>query len=246
MGDDFWQYRPAQAGDDLRRIDWRRSARSDDAFVQDKEWQIAQTVLLWADNSQSMTFHSADALPTKRDRARPLALATAILLNKGGERFGLIGGLRSGRGSGNIEKLAAGLISDDTADFGTPTDDGLVPQSRMVCISDFLGDLAPLRDLMAKAVDRNIKGILVQTLDPQEETFPFYGRTVLTSMTGALQHETLQASALRTRYLAKLAARKDALHQLARSAGWQVVSHHTDQPAMTPLLTIYSALAHRS
>ena len=29
MGDEFWQYRPATAGDSLRGIDWRRSARAD-------------------------------------------------------------------------------------------------------------------------------------------------------------------------------------------------------------------------
>ena len=27
MGDDFWQYRPLRAGDSVRSIDWRRSAR---------------------------------------------------------------------------------------------------------------------------------------------------------------------------------------------------------------------------
>ena len=42
VGDTFWQYRPAQNYDEMRSIDWRRSARSDALFVQDKEWQIAQ------------------------------------------------------------------------------------------------------------------------------------------------------------------------------------------------------------
>ena len=46
MGDDFWQYRPARAGDALRLIDWRRSARSDQAFVQEREWQAAMRRVL--------------------------------------------------------------------------------------------------------------------------------------------------------------------------------------------------------
>ena len=33
LGDDFWQYRPVQAGDERRYIDWRRSALSDAQFV---------------------------------------------------------------------------------------------------------------------------------------------------------------------------------------------------------------------
>ena len=47
MGDDFWQYRPAQIGDSRRMIDHRRSAMGDVQFVREREWQIAQSVMLW-------------------------------------------------------------------------------------------------------------------------------------------------------------------------------------------------------
>ena len=56
MGDEFWQYRPMGLGDEARQIDWRRSARSDQHFIKEKEWQAAQSVLIWVDDSQSMTF----------------------------------------------------------------------------------------------------------------------------------------------------------------------------------------------
>ena len=79
MGDDFWQYRPARAGDALRLIDWRRSARSDQAFVQEREWQAAQSVVFWVDPAQSMDF-AGSTRPPKSDRARLLALALAVLL----------------------------------------------------------------------------------------------------------------------------------------------------------------------
>src|SRR5690606_35476281 len=49
LGDDFWQYRPAQVGDPVRLVDWRRSARSDTQYVREREWQIAQSVILWVD-----------------------------------------------------------------------------------------------------------------------------------------------------------------------------------------------------
>ena len=42
MGDDFWQYRPVQLGDSRRMIDHRRSAKGDQQFVREREWQIAQ------------------------------------------------------------------------------------------------------------------------------------------------------------------------------------------------------------
>ena len=64
-GDEFWQYRPALAFDEARQIDWRRSARSDQHFIRQKEWQAAQSVHLWADAAQSMGFRSRESLPAK-------------------------------------------------------------------------------------------------------------------------------------------------------------------------------------
>ena len=85
MGDDFWQYRPAQIGDSRRMIDHRRSARGDHQFVREREWQIAQSVMLWVDQGASMRFSSDTHLETKADRARLLGLGIAILLVRGGE-----------------------------------------------------------------------------------------------------------------------------------------------------------------
>ena len=70
-------------------IDWRRSAQSDGHFVRQREWQAAQSVMLWVDPARSMAFSGAGKRPSKRDRAQLLALATAILLLRGGERVGL-------------------------------------------------------------------------------------------------------------------------------------------------------------
>ena len=87
QGDQFWQYRPSHAGDEARMIDWRRSARADDSlFVREKEWQAAQSVMLWVDSGQSMEFASSKELHSKADAARTLALALSVLLIRGGER----------------------------------------------------------------------------------------------------------------------------------------------------------------
>ena len=54
--------------------------------------------------------------------------------------------------------------------------------------------------------------------------------------------ETLKAGDLKTRYLDRLAARKDRLAALARLTGWQFTTHHTDTPATGALLWLYQAL----
>ncbi len=244
MGDTFWQYRAAQSGDDLRQIDWRRSARADSNFVADKEWQIAQTVLLWVDQGASMSFTSDDDTQTKSARARSLALATAILLERGGERVGLTGSrLPPRRGAGQIRQMAQILCEDTADDYASPVADGMPPHSRAIFISDFLGDIKGTQTALLKAADTGVRGALLQVLDAQEETFPFHGRTVFQSMGGGVQHETLQAGDLRSRYLDRLAARKDELANLARATGWQFHTHHTNTPASSALLWLYQSLA---
>jgi uncharacterized protein (DUF58 family) len=75
-----------------------------------------------------------------------------------------------------------------------------------------------------------------------EEDFPFDGRTIFESMSGAIRHETLKAGELRTRYLERLAERKQRLADLARLTGWRYTSHHTGIPAQAALLWLYGAL----
>lgn len=246
-GDTFWQYRPAQPHDAARSIDWRRSARSDANFVQDKEWQIAQSVILWVDQAASMAFSSDANLPSKAARARTLGLACAILLIRGGERVGLTGlRLPPRRGEAQLMQMAQLLSQQDDTDYGAPEAQGMLPHSRALFISDFLGDLQPVEDALLRAADRGVRGALLQVLDPQEEAFPFDGRTIFESMSGSLRHETLKAGDLRARYLDRLAERKDRLQHLARTTGWQFQTHHTGQSAANALLWLYNALERRA
>ncbi|WP_372602809.1 DUF58 domain-containing protein [Actibacterium sp.] len=243
-GDEFWQYRPAQPGDEARSIDWRRSGRSDQHFVREKEWQAAQSVTLWLDPSQSMQFSGDGQHGSKSDRGALLALALAVLLIRGGERVGLAGpDLPPRRGDVQLMRLATALVSRTAGpDYGAPELRGMQPHSRAVLFSDFLGDLAPVEAVLTKAADRGVRGALVQVLDPQEEAFPFEGRTIFESMGGGLRHETLRARDLRDRYLERLAERKDRLATLARLTGWHFTPHHTGESAQSALLWLYRAL----
>nr|WP_217430427.1 DUF58 domain-containing protein [Sulfitobacter algicola] len=244
MGDEFWQYRPVQPGDELRTIDWRRSARSDAQFVQQKEWQISQSVLMWVDSAASMDFSSDKNLETKGHRARTLALAISVLLLRAGERVGMTASAAPPR-SGEIQLMRlAELLSDEStdADYGEPDARGMLPNSRALFISDFMGELAPVEAALTKAADRGVRGTLLQVLDPQEEIFPFDGRTIFESMSGSLRHETLKAGDLRDRYLTRLAERKDQLLHLCQSSGWQFGTHHTGDSAQAALLWLYSAM----
>lgn len=243
LGDDFWQYRPAQTGDSKRLIDHRRSARGDTQFVREREWQIAQSVMLWVDQSASMRFSSGKKLPAKIDRARLLGLATAILLVRGGERVGLTGTtLPPRRGNAQILRLAEAWSQETDADYAPPEHRAMIPHARAVFISDFLGEFSEVELALTKAADRGVRGLVLQVLDPGEESFPYQGRTIFESVGGTLRHETLKAGELRARYLDRLAERRDALTRLCRVTGWQLGFHQTIDSAQSALLWLYSAL----
>tara|TARA_R110002110_G_scaffold168018_21_gene369259 strand:+ start:772 stop:1638 length:867 start_codon:yes stop_codon:yes gene_type:complete len=247
VGDDFWQYRPAQIGDSLRMIDHRRSAMGDQEFVREREWQIAQSVMMWVDQGASMRFSSDSALPQKADRARILGLALAIMLLRGGERVGLTGTTLPPRsGNPQVLRLAEVFSQDADVDYSPPEHRAMIPHARAVFISDFMGDMSGVELALTKAADRGVRGVLFHVLDPSEEAFPFTGRTIFESVGGTLSHETLKANDLRDRYLERLAARKAELQRLCAVTGWQYGLHHTDASAQSALLWLYSALDARA
>ncbi len=243
-GEEFWQYRAAVETDALRDIDWRRSARSDDHFVRQLEWQNTQSVHLWVDRGASMLFRSKETLPKKAHRAAVLGLSISILLAKAGERVGLTDLVDPPKqGIAQIGKMAVSL-SRTYADqeFAVPAKKQMKQGQKAVFISDFLGDWDQIFESLSYAANQNADGYLVQVLDPMEEDFPFKGRTVLLSMNEGHKFETLRAQSLRDEYREKLAERKSALRQLSRKTGWGYICHHTGEVANIPLMWLYQAL----
>lgn len=240
-GTEFWQYRPAQIGDDARAIDWRRSARADAQVVRDREWQLAQSAWLWVDPATSMRFTAVASRPEKSERAAVLALAMGLLLTRSGERVGLLGGnplpARAGRAQIEALSLALAVMPE------TPLDTGAIPpHAEAILISDFLSDPADIETQIAALAARGVRGAILQVLDPVEEDFPFTGRTLFENIGGSLKFESADADDLRPRYLARLAERRARLQACAHAAGWQFGTHHTGETAQSALLWLAGAL----
>jgi uncharacterized protein (DUF58 family) len=243
VGEDFWQYRPASPGDPIRAIDWRRSGRSDSQFVRDRESQTAQTVAIWVSAGRGMTYSGAADRPSKSQRAEVLGLALAMVLLRGGEKVGLLGQLaRAGRQQADrmAEQMALGSALD--ADSDIPPLDQLRPNQRLVILSDFLGDPAWVAQVLARATDLRITGVLMQVLDPDEENFPYGGAVVFRSLSGAVRHDSRDAAGLREAYLARLADRRDWLRDHCDRAGWYFAHHTTDHAPAHALNWLYQVL----
>ncbi len=85
---DFAQHRPYQAGDDLRRIDWRVYGRTDRFYLKTYEADTNADVILALDASASMDFGSTGV--TKFVYGRMLAASLLWLAQRQGDRVGLV------------------------------------------------------------------------------------------------------------------------------------------------------------
>lgn len=253
-GETFWQFRPYMAGEPARRIDWRRSGRDQHLYVREREWEASQTVWLWADLSVSMDFRSRLADTTKRDRALVLMLALADMLARGGERVGLPGLVQPRLGRDAADRFAhalaghylAGGRGEEAVRSGEAAWPDIAAVRRfadVVVVSDCLSDTATMRARLQALAGRGATLHLLQVLDPAEETFPYEGRVEFRDPESGDLWLADRAGTLRQRYRERLAAHRDEIARLARSAGFTFGIHHTDRTAAEGLLFLQARLS---
>jgi uncharacterized protein (DUF58 family) len=246
-GETFWQFRPFLSGEPSSRVDWRRSAREERAFVREREWESAHTVWIWFDRSPSMQFASSLAPSSKIDRAALLALALADLCVDGGERAGLLGLTRPLATQGVIERFAEAIASDER--IRGPSQAALPPalpaasRSMVLMISDFLSEPEDVARAIRAVSAEGALGELVMIVDPIEETFPFSGNTEFLHPAGSLTMLTPRAQSLRDAYLSRLVAHRDAIRGICAGSGWDMSIHRTDGSPAEILLALRTRLS---
>jgi len=245
-GESFWQHRPYAFGDPVSAIDWRQSARvSDRLYIRQNEWDAAAAVWIWRDPSRSLDYASLKDHPTKRRRADIIALALATLLANGGERIGIAGPERRifhGRNAATrfFEEFGVDHFDDRAS---VPVYAHVGAHARIVMISDFFADPEKIADVVAQYASQGIKGVLLQIVDPAEETFPFKGRTEFSDVESRDRLTFGDARSLGDAYRREFAAHRDMLTNLAGRIHWNFLTHRTDASASSALLALYVALA---
>ncbi len=241
-GENFWQFRPFNMDEPIKRVDWRRSARDDQLYVREREWEAAHTIWLWADLSSSMTLRSSLAAHSKRERAVILLLAMGELLSSVGERVGLPGIIPPVAHRHGGERLANAL-THLKAPTPLPASDEIRRHSEIIIFADFLDPAEKTINWMRKIAATGARGHLVMILDPIEESFPFSGRTEFQDPETGMKLTTGRAQDWREAYQKKLSAHREQLMSAARRAGWSFFLHHTDRPATQPLLRLHGLLS---
>ena len=241
-GWDVGEARAYVPGDDVRRIDWSLTARTDGVQVRDTivEWELEATLAV--DLSPTIAFGTA--LYEKRDLALAAAAAVGFLTTKTGGRLGAVlleaGGevivpQRSGRRHvvGLIKQLAAARPADGTgrADFASGLRSvGRVARRRgLVCvISDFLVDGPWEREI--RALSQRHEVLAVEVVDPRELELPDVGDVAFVDpASGERLTVATSNSGLRERYAAAAAEQRRGIASAIAGAGASHLSLRTDR-----------------
>ena len=245
VGESFWQFRKYEYGDPANLIDWKKSAKSFDTYIQEKELETLQNMVIWRDTSQSMNFRSNKKLETKIDRANLLTLALTIILSKSGENIVL-----NGFNSKNLRgKEAINFVSDQIAEeqdnnfHSKPNINEIKNNSEVILISDFLNDIKELEKTIKKLSSRGINGNLIHIFDPAEKIFPFKGRI---NFNGLEQEESIligNAESIKNNYKKAITNHCNAVKNMAFSYSWKYYTETTDVAADISLLNICNTLS---
>ena len=241
-GESFWQYRRFVSGEPASRVDWRRSARDDHLYVREQEWEAAHTVWIWPDRSPSMNFISALASDTKLYRTLVLTLALAEILVDGGERVGIPGLMRP-TGSRNIADMIAQAIVHDRAERESlPANFAPAPLAEVVLLSDLWSDIADVRRILTQLSGSGAHGHVVQTVDPAEEAFPYWGRIEFVEPEGGGRITAGRAETWRADYTARIARHRIEIRSETDRLGFSFTVHRTDRPASELLLALHARI----
>ncbi len=241
-GENFWQYRRFVSGEPASRVDWRRSARDDNLYVREQEWEAAHTVWIWADRSPSMAFSSPLAEETKLDRALVIAFALAQVLVEGGERVGVPGLTRPTGARNIIEKIAQAMIHDPTARTSLPPSFAPTPLAEIILLSDLWSPIAEVHRTIAQLSATGAQGHVVQIVDPAEETFPYAGRVEFVEPEGAGTVTAGRAETWREDYAGGVERHRAEIRVETDRLGWSFIVHRTDRPATELLLKLHEQL----
>jgi uncharacterized protein (DUF58 family) len=241
-GENFWQYRHFFSGEPARRVDWRRSARDDQLYVREREWEAAHTVWIWPDRSPSMTFRSPLAQESKLDRTVVIAFALAEVLVQAGERVGMPGLMRPTGSRNVLDKMANAIVHDVTERTSLPPSFAPSGLAEIVLVSDLWSPMAEIRGTLAQLSVTGAHGHVIQVVDPAEETFPYFGRVEFVEPEGGGEITVGRAEAWKTDYETRIARHRAEIRAETDRLGWSFAIHRTDRAATELMLALHARM----
>ncbi|MDA7823314.1 DUF58 domain-containing protein [Opitutales bacterium] len=184
-GNEFFQYRSYEPGEDLKNVDWRVFAKRDELVAKTYQEDTNVNLLLVLDGSASMAFSGTDSPCSKFRYAQMLAACFGYLAQRQGDRVGLFGGSedsvewirpQGGRAALNRLLVQMGSMKPAGRDIGRASWErfnAVIPhESIVVVLSDFLDGEEEWANRLRFAKSRRYECLCLQTLDREELVLP--------------------------------------------------------------------------
>ena len=116
----------------------------------------------------------------------------------------------------------------------------------VILISDFFAPLPDIDRRLRALAARGVSGVLLQVVDPAEESLPF---TVRTRFGGVEEDGDMlvpRVEAIRSEYARAFADHRAGLNDITRALGWRTMLHHTDHSPESALMALYSGKSGRT
>ncbi len=244
MGEKFWQFRHYQQTDSLQDIDWRQSAKADNIFIKQKEWQTTQKTYLWCASGSSMDFTSDNKIYTKRACAQIITLSLALLLRHLEEQIGMFGDLKTGNSESRMQKIAYLLMNNDDMEENLPDTKyfELPSHSSFIAVGDFLSNIDEIGDCFSSIALSTQNALIIQILDPEELNLNYQGRVKFqdtdTKQSTIINH----VPSVRDEYKRRIKQHIDNIEKLCHECGWHYILHRTDKDITQTLEKIWMML----
>ena len=259
-GSDPGETRGYEPGDDVRRIDWNVTARTQHPHVRETIADRELEAWLVIDRSSRMDFGTATC--EKRDLALAAAAGIGLLVTGGGNRVG--GVLLRGEDTTTVpprsgRKHLLGLLERT---MSTPREDGTGPaqldralravgsmaprRGLVVVISDFGTDPEAWGTALGTVAIRH-SVLCIEVLDPRDLELPKAGMIEFVDpATGSVREVNTDSARVRERYAAAAADQREAIRSTIRACGADHLVLRTDGDWVMDLARHVSRRRHRA
>lgn len=241
----FKEHRIYAPGDDIRSIDWKVFARTDDLYVKTYEEERSLNVHIIVDYSASMNFGKAI---TKFDYSAMLGVGFAYLAMKENEKFQFstfsdeLSVFQPKRGMGQLMAMVEHLNSIKTKGHSKIKEaiqqykKLIGSRAMIVLISDFLMPIEEINEALYLFGDHAIK--IVQVLDPVEKELKLQGDFKLKDSETGVKMHTHISPRLRMQYQKMLEDHSAKIEETCNKLGMKFHQITTDTPIFDAFYTI--------
>lgn len=257
-GVEFGGHRAYTPGDDLRHLDVRSLLRHDHLLVRQFETETDRALRIVVDASASMGYRGSRAPGAKLAWTAVVAAALARVAVKSGDPVGMsfIGGSKEAvpvpvRGGLEVFERCVDALESQSAEGDVLSDISLLDRavggiarsarrgSVVVIFSDLLDLPREAPERVAAITTRGTVLVVVQTLDPDEDDFPWTETVRLRSLEGGAVVETDEAG--RAAYLAALAEDREAWKRALLGRGAKFLTMTTARDPVSAVRAIVEA-----